>query len=403
MSPARSEEIKLWLLRALLDPPPEHDAAIDGFDAADWELILECAAPHRLRPMLHRLARERWANRELPDRVRVYWHRTYDKALARQFERRALLLEVTAELEAAGIAYAVLKGGALLGGVYPDPAVRPVRDIDLLIRPTEVARASALLIERCGCVLQSQLTGVQLEDYSIHKHAEPLWCEARSTSIELHVRLVDKPRRGAGGLLFDPDRLLARAEPRVLGSRALTCLAWPETLLHLIAHAVHDHQFNNGPLLLTDALAITRTAQIDWDEFWKLAEEGGWTAAARLTSDLLVWLTGSAAAAFGNPVGDPVPEPVLRAAALLLLQDVSHDEGVSGWARLQARPTFGAVLGRLRLRWDRRTSRGSSASQGNPLAKAGAMLKALGNSDSRSEIARSAAVYRWLGTDPDQS
>ena len=353
--------------------------------------------------MLNSIARDRWAKFPIPEYVRVRWHRTYDKALARQFARRSMLLEVSAELESAGIDHAVLKGGALLGGVYADAAVRPVRDLDLLIRPAEVARATALLIERCGCIPQSQLTGVQLEDYSVHKHAEPLWNAARATSIELHVRLVDRPRRGQGGLLFEPERLLARAVPRALGSRALPCLAWPETLLHLIAHAVHDHQFNNGPLLLTDALAITRHADINWDEFWHFAEEGGWTGAARLTGDLLTWLTDSPAPLFGDPPGEPVPEPVLRAAALLLLQDVSHDAGVSGWARLQARPSLKSMLSRLRLRWHSRTGGSAGAEAAGPFARAGAMLRALRNPAGRSEIARSATVYRWLGSGQDRS
>lgn len=401
MNNARSEEVKLWLLRALLDPPPAHDALIEQFSDEDWALILRCAGQHRLRPMLSALARDRWATQPIPERVRLQWHRSHDRTFARQFQRRAMLQEVSAEFTAAGIDYAVLKGGAMLGGVYPNPTTRPIRDLDLLVRPEEVAQTSALLIERCGFVPQSQLTGMVLEDYTTHKHVEPLWNAARRVSVELHVRLVDRPRRGDGGLLFEPDRLLARAEPRLLGSRALICLAWPETLLHIIAHGVHDHQFNNGPLLLTDARAIMRHAEVDWDEFWGLAEEGGWTAAARLTGDLLAWL-GSDAVGFGNPPGQPTPEPVLRAAALLLLQDRSRDEGVSGWSRLHARPSLGSLVGRLQQRW-----RGGAAANGmtapaSPLAKAGAMLRALGNRSSRSEIARSSAVYSWLerGSDP---
>ncbi len=396
MSSERAEEVKLWLLRALVNPAAADDAMIATFDDADWQVIRHCAGQHRLRPMLNVLARGRWADQPIPEGFRVNCHQSYDRALTRQFERRALLFEAVDTLTAAGIEHAVLKGGALLGGVYPDPALRPIRDLDLLIRPADVARASALLITKCGCVPQSQVSGAALEDYTLHKHAEPLWNLAREVPIELHVRLVDKPRRGTGGLLFEPERLLARATSRKLGSRSLQCLAWPETLLHLIAHGVHDHQLNNGPLLLTDALAIARTDAVDWEEFWQFAEEGGWTGAARLTNDLLAWLTGSTAL-FGTPPGPPTPPAVLRAAALLLLQERSPRTGVSGWSRLHARPSLGAVLSRLRLRFQHGSIEAGLAS---PLARARAMLSVLRNRSSRREISRSAAVYGWLEAGP---
>jgi hypothetical protein len=394
MTSEREEEVKLWLLRALLDPPPDHNAAIETFDVADWRIIRHAAGQHRLRPMLNLLARDEWAERPVPEAFRVNCHRSYDKALVRQFERRALLFEIADALTSAEIDFAVLKGCALLSGVYPDPAVRPIRDIDLLLRPSDIKRASQLLIDRCQCVPQSQVTGEVLEDYTIHKHAEPLWHQARGVPIELHVRLVDRPRTGSGGLLFDPEQLLARAVPRQLGSRTLPCLAWPETLLHLIAHGVHDHQLNNGPLLLTDALAIARTGGVDWDAFWRLADEGGWTGAARLVADLLAYLT-SNAAPFGNPGGAPTPELVLRSAAVLLLQERSPAAGVSGWSRLHARPSLRSVWARLRLRSQRS---GADASAATPAATLGAMLRALRNRSARREIARSAAVYRWLET-----
>jgi hypothetical protein len=397
MTSEREEEIKLWLLRALLDPPSGHEAAIDQFNEADWLVIRRCAGQHRLRPMLNQLVRGSWAKHPVPEAFRVNCHRSYDSALTRQFERRALLLEVAEALTAAGIDFAVLKGCALLGGVYPNPALRPIRDLDLLIRPSDVAQASQLLIDQCGCVPESHIAGKMLDDYTVHKHAEPLWNAARGVPIELHVRLVDRPRSGDGGLLFDPERLLARAVPRKLGSRALPCLAWPETLLHLIAHGVHDHQFNNGPLLLTDAVAIARSGEVDWEEFWQLAEDGGWTGATRLTNDLLIYLTGNEAAPFGDPHGAPTPKPVLRSAAVLLLQERSPTAGVSGWSRLHARPSLRSLLKRLRLRSQNSAPGGSAASPAASVsAMLRAMLRALLSRNGRREIARSAAVYGWL-------
>jgi hypothetical protein len=55
------------------------------------------------------------------------------------------LLEITALFEQAGIRALVLKGLALAYQYYPDPALRPVSDIDLLLKATDVLPALDLL------------------------------------------------------------------------------------------------------------------------------------------------------------------------------------------------------------------------------------------------------------------
>ena len=116
---------------------------------------------------------------------------------------------------------------------------------------------------------------------------------------------------------------------------------------------------------------------------------------------MLTYLTGGKADLFGQPGGDQTPEPVLRAAALLLLQDRSDDGGISAWSRLHARPSFKSLASRLHLSWSRTGRAGPAVAAASPLTKAGAMLRALGNRADRREIARSAAVYRWLERGPD--
>lgn len=38
-------------------------------------------------------------------------------------------------------------------------------------------------------------------------------------------------------------------------------------LLHLIIHAVHDHLFNIGPVILTDVRYVLQSSRIDWPLF----------------------------------------------------------------------------------------------------------------------------------------
>ncbi|HMK92994.1 MAG TPA: nucleotidyltransferase family protein, partial [Thermoleophilia bacterium] len=50
-------------------------------------------------------------------------------------------------LGTAGIRCAALKGPALAAGYWPDPSVRGSSDVDLLVAPTDLARARALLLD----------------------------------------------------------------------------------------------------------------------------------------------------------------------------------------------------------------------------------------------------------------
>lgn len=60
--------------------------------------------------------------------------------------QKACLLELDALFAAQGIVYAVIKGGHLRELVYPDPAMRPANDIDILVAPAQREAAARALI-----------------------------------------------------------------------------------------------------------------------------------------------------------------------------------------------------------------------------------------------------------------
>ena len=56
-----------------------------------------------------------------------------------------------------------------------------------------------------------------------------------------------------------------------------------DLLLHLIDHAAYEHRFDNGPLVLSDLSYLIETHTIDWQSFWRQAQQAGRTRAALLT------------------------------------------------------------------------------------------------------------------------
>lgn len=80
--------------------------------------------------------------------------------------------------------------------------------------------------------------------------------------VELHLLIFDNHDDAAAQR---EQAFIATAWQRaVLGPvSGMQMFSLTHTLLHVILHAVLDHQFNNGPLLLIDMPALAETSMID--------------------------------------------------------------------------------------------------------------------------------------------
>lgn len=238
-----------------------HEAAeiAAHLDASAWQVVDRHAAQHRLRPLLHcRAVEGKW---DVPTACAQRWQANYQRSARRALYQKAALARIARRFEQNGVTAAVLKGGAFLWSGAIDPAVRPMRDLDLLVRPDDADRASALLNElgfhQDG---PSRPSGKHLPAFTDGK-----------VVLELHLRILDTQdaagaAREAGFVERAWERKVACAVP------GMQALCPTDTLLHLIVHAVLDHQFNNGPLLLVDLPALVQSGAIDWALLWREAE-----------------------------------------------------------------------------------------------------------------------------------
>ena len=69
------------------------------------------------------------------------------RAMAFHLRARAALGRALARLDAAGVDALVVKGALLAHTLYASPIERPIRDVDLRVRPGDLERAAALLAE----------------------------------------------------------------------------------------------------------------------------------------------------------------------------------------------------------------------------------------------------------------
>ena len=253
-------------VRAVAGAAASGDGVRLGVHDGDWEEVLDVAAGHGLLPALwpavadaaptaRGVARAPFAIIE--DAYRVNRARVAD--LAAQGH------DLLGALAAAGVEAVPLKGWhGLLVGRWPDPAMRVMVDLDVLVAPDAIARASAVL-DDLGYVDLGVDDPEGLAGHEVPARGHP----GRTGSVELH-RSVLVPRRAA---VLPADDVRAAAVPVAGAPVAVRVPSPTHAMVLLIAHA--QLQDDGARLLrlplraLVEAAVIHGGAEgpaIDWAE-----------------------------------------------------------------------------------------------------------------------------------------
>ena len=233
----------------------------------DWERCLERATPvllpylgHALPGRLPQAAVPIWVTHRLAAVTRA--------SAALQLQRRHELRRVLAALAGAGVPVIVLKGMALADLVFPDPALRPMVDIDLLVPAPDWERARAVLLGIGLRVPERWVVRPATGPASKAERDKPFERPGTAVLFELHDRLewMREP------FVYDLDAAWRRSLPaRLLGDLEVRVLAPEDMLLHLGMHLSSYHAFEHG---LRDLLDVTLLIERNAYEWPRLAE--GW-------------------------------------------------------------------------------------------------------------------------------
>jgi hypothetical protein len=252
------------LLRICAAPDSDHGALMRLIDAAGWDSLAKSAKDKRLSALVLRAAGIADARKLLPPAAAArleaarHWHSIY------ALKQIAAVKRLIGVLGEGGFDPVLLKGFGLAHGVYPDPALRPLRDVDVLLSAEEAARAQDMLVGNAhyrvapwagsyGIEFGHQLPEIQDIDFEL--------------TIELHHRI------NARNWAQEPMLLeLIRAEPVSLSFMGVNVrVPSPRAnFLHLLEHATLHHAFENGPLILADLHFLAARSNLDWD--WIEAE-----------------------------------------------------------------------------------------------------------------------------------
>ena len=191
----------------------------------DWTTLLDLAEHHGVGPLLFRhleaagVEPPRWVKRRLHADLRASGGRT-------RFASRHSV-RFSTRVRARGIQVALLKGAALAPLIYEDIGLRPMNDLDLLVRDDQAFEAQGLLAE-IGFDAPPPMTG------SSRRHHLPVavrWIHGVPVQIEVH-RNAFLPTRHASLQLDRHVPLL----PFTIEGRSAQTLAPTELVWHLCVH-----------------------------------------------------------------------------------------------------------------------------------------------------------------------
>ena len=241
-----------------------------------WQALLARGREHRFLPLLAHALRECGLWGALPPDVAQQL-----KTAGQHHTRRALLaqramVQLHDILQENGISHVFLKGAYLAQFAYPQPGLRPMRDIDVVIKPNDLPKAHDLLVT-LGYTSPADVDGMVAAFIAQAKHLPGLRTPDGTVSVELHAH-VDAP----GGPLAGLD---AFASPihRPLAGRMLPFMGLQDMLVHLCVHAASFHSFNNGPLVVSDIGYLLRQPGLDLQAVAARAAELGVARPVALT------------------------------------------------------------------------------------------------------------------------
>jgi len=173
-------------LLALLRPTPQPPRPLAP---GAWNQVLSLAEQERLTPLVARAVEDLglWVPAEVG--IALAKAREHAGAVAiLAFDRFG---EVLTALRARGVLPIVLKGAAMARWIYPDPALRPFIDIDLLVPAEDVSRTHDLLTEFGYRLGTGQLTtATDLTWRHARGYYDP---EGNRPTLDVHWRLAGYP------------------------------------------------------------------------------------------------------------------------------------------------------------------------------------------------------------------
>lgn len=145
------------------------------FEPVDWDKVFTEAAAHEVHTLIYPVINRLASRLQIPSPILVKWKKICLLAAVKQIPYINEALRVLETLQDSRIAVIILKG-LWLRELYPQPELRTMGDIDILVKPSD-KESAGLLIKRSGYF------GIE------HEGSVEAFYKPNFLHIELHYKL----------------------------------------------------------------------------------------------------------------------------------------------------------------------------------------------------------------------
>lgn len=220
----------------------DHTPATASSDL-DWNRLEHLILHHNLAPVISAVP---GIAEMVPERAKR-WHRSRINVLGRNIQATKASAQLFSILEKNQIEAVSMRGLHLANFLYPDPGLRPMRDVDLLIVPEDREKLITVL-QRYGYepnrVLRSQLL------YDIN-----------NIPFEIHWSFLTPKRYRAA---LDARLFVAARRKRVTSEGVIFCLPAEHEFLGVVAHAFIHHDLDSLMRLLDIGIFLEQV-DLNWE------------------------------------------------------------------------------------------------------------------------------------------
>lgn len=243
------------LLAPMLDRVPAEQVRLD---AAAWHALATRAVRERLGPLLH-AALQRAGRADVPTAVQTLLAQEYCRAAAAALYQQQELAAILRACADAQIPCIVLKGSALAVTLYPDPALRPCGDIDLLFPPDTIPQVMAILDE----------LGYQNRYHASRTDRLPRTTSEHHCSRAGRRPSIVEPHWHITGNAYYARRMPSawfwqQTTPAMIGGEPTQVLATSAQFLHLVSHYALHYQGHHLLWLFDIALLVRHVPDWGW-------------------------------------------------------------------------------------------------------------------------------------------
>ena len=260
-----SPERKLLLACAKSKLTPEDRRRIADLtsDDLDWDRLVSLSYAHGIAPLIYDGLQQSTVTDRIPRAVAKMLRDAYYINAVRNALLYAELERTLRVFRDEGIEVIVLKGAALAETVYAHRALRPMSDIDLLVKRERLADVEGKLLGMGYAI-----------DVGTKPHQEYHWVFTKNATpnIEIHWHL----HRPTEPFRVDIEGCWSRAESARIGGVDTLVFSPADLLLHLCLHLGH-HKFAGGVRPLCDISATVNyyADLIDWMEVATISAQWG--------------------------------------------------------------------------------------------------------------------------------